>query len=230
MANRRPPFHNMKKSELIWMARNHCKAHRHTYLEHYSCYVAEKPQRPERIGYLDIEASALVADWGQMLSWCILDSVTGKIHFDVLTKDDLEKYHNGDEDRRIVKSVIDKMGEMDRIVTYYGARYDIPMIRARAHITGVRFPYPHGLIKHKDCYDIIKSKFKLSSRRQENACRQILGQTEKTRVDSRYWRAAVRGDSKALNYVLEHNKADVRDLQRLYETVKDYVKVNNTSI
>lgn len=226
----RPALHNMRKERIIWLATNHCKAHRHSYLEHWQCYVREAPDQEEKIGALDIEASNLDADWGQMLSWCIKDLSTGEIYHDVLNEADISKAKNGDEDSRIVRSCIARMGKMDRLITYYGARYDVPFIRARAMITGVGFPHQHGSIKHKDVYDIVKRCFKLSSRRQENACRQLLGDTKKTKIDTRFWRSALRGDKKALAYVLDHNKADVEDLTRLWYAVKDYAKVNATSI
>ena len=223
------PVHRLKKAEIVKLASKRCK-HGHVYLNHYACWLQDNPEQKERIGALDIEASSLDADWGQMLTWCIRDLETGDVVYDVLTKADIAKAKNGDEDRRIVESCIAEIGEYDRLITFYGARYDVPFIRARALIVGADFPYPHGVIKHKDVYDIIKSKFKLASRRQENACRQLLGDTKKTRIDTRFWRNAVRGDEESLRYVLEHNIADVEDLCRLYLKVRDYVKVNDTSI
>jgi uncharacterized protein YprB with RNaseH-like and TPR domain len=93
----------------------------------------------------------------------------------------------------------------------------------------VEFP-TFGTLKHKDLYYTVKSKFKLSSRRLENACRHLIGQTDKTRIDAKYWRNGVRGDPKSLKYIYEHNRYDVLDLEKLYDKIISFGKVNNTSI
>jgi uncharacterized protein YprB with RNaseH-like and TPR domain len=88
---------------------------------------------------------------------------------------------------------------------------------------GLDFPF-FGVIKHTDLYFVIKSRFNLSSKRLENACRVLLGTTQKTRVDAKYWRGGVRGEPKSLKYILQHNRYDVVDLEKLYEAVIDFKK------
>lgn len=220
------PIHKLKKDEIIKLSKGKCEAHGHNYLEHYNCYLTENPEKEERIGFFDIEASNLVADYGILLSWCIKDSLSDKIYSDVLTPQDVKK---GTEDKRIVASCIDTLKKFDRVVTYYGTGYDLPFLRARAAIVDVPFP-TFGTLKHKDVYYTIKSKYKLSSRRLENACRHILGHTDKTRIDAKYWRNGVRGDKKSLQYILTHNEYDVLDLEKLYWKTVEMSKQNNTSI
>lgn len=220
------PIHNLSKTKLARMAKDTCEKHGHSYLEHYSCYQKEHPEEPEKIGFWDIEASGLVADYGQMLSWCIKDGQSNTIIQDWVTKEDVEA---GIEDTRIVQSCIDNLMEFDKIVTYYGSGFDFPFLRARALIDGLEFP-EYGTLDHKDLYFLIRSKFKLSSRRLENACRQLLGATEKTRIDSKYWRAAVRGDAKSIAYIVEHNEYDVLDLEKLYNKTIKFHKVGANSI
>jgi len=220
------PIHKLKKDEIIKLSKGKCEAHGHNYLEHYNCYLKENPEKAERIGYFDIEASNLVADFGILLSWAIKDGLSDEVYYDVLTPQDVKK---GYEDKRIVASCIEALKKFDRIVTYYGTGYDFPFLRARAAMVGVDFPH-FGTLKHRDAYYIMKSKFKLSSRRLENACRCILGETAKTRIDSKHWRNGVRGDKEALKYILDHNVKDTTDLERLYLKIIDYGKTNNTSI
>lgn len=219
------PLHKLTKAEMIWLAQHYCK-HGHKYLEHYKCYLDENPKTEERRAYFDIEASNLDADYGIMLSWAIKPSDGKKVIGDVLTPADVKR---GTEDKRIVQTCIEELGKYDRVVTYYGTGFDLPFLRARALIVGVDFP-TFGTLKHKDIYYTIKSKFKLSSRRLENACRQLLGSTDKTRIDAKYWRNGVRGDAKSLKYIYEHNCYDVLDLEKLYDKVIDYAKTNSTSI
>lgn len=180
------------------------------------------------MGFLDIETSNLDADFGIILSYCIKDSLSPTILEGVITKKDIEAAKAGDEDKAVVIALVEDMQKFDRLVTYYGARFDIPYIRTRAMITNVEFP-PFGSILHKDLYDVIKRKMRLSSNRLENACRQLLGKTEKTRFDGRYWRAGSRGDKKSLEFILDHNRKDVLDLEKLYNKTIQYVRKTNTS-
>jgi uncharacterized protein YprB with RNaseH-like and TPR domain len=220
------PIHRLTKAELVWLAQHRCEAHRHKYIEHYSCFISEHPKQKERLAFFDIEASNLDADYGIMLSWAIKPSDSKIVIGDVLTPEDVRKGH---EDKRIVQTCIDALNTFDRVVTYYGTGFDLPFLRARALIVGVDFP-SFGTLKHKDVYYTLKSKFKLSSRRLENACRQLLGKTDKTRIDAKYWRNGVRGEAKSLRYIYTHNRFDVLDLEKLYYKVLDFSKINNTSI
>lgn len=220
------PLHRLKKADIVWLGGHSCKAHQHRYIEHYKCYLKEHPEQDERRAYFDIEASNLDADFGIMLSWAIKPSDSKVVIGDVLTPTDVKR---GYEDKRIVQSAIDALGQFDRVVTYYGTGFDLPFLRARALIVGVEFP-TFGTLKHKDLYYTVKSKFKLSSRRLENACRHLIGQTDKTRIDAKYWRNGVRGDPKSLKYIYEHNRYDVLDLEKLYDKIISFGKVNNTSI
>ncbi len=218
------PVHRLKKNEIIALVRGRCP-HGHTYLEHYSCYKKE----PERVGFLDIEASNLDADFGIMLSWCIKDGTSGETIHDVITLEDIQKAKAGCEDKRITKSIIKSMLGFDRIVGYYSSRFDIPYIRTRAMATGVKFP-DFGTLNHLDLYYAVRYKFKLSRNSQENACRVLLGKTDKTRIEAKYWRGAARGDKSALRHVLDHNKKDVLDLEKLYHAVLRFTRRKDTSI
>jgi len=200
---------------------NHRCPHRHTYIEHQDCYEGI----PQRIGFFDIETTAFDAGFGILLSYAIKGGGKDKIFSDAITLDDIRKSKAGDEDLRLVKNCVRDLSQFDRIVTHYGNdyRFDVPFIRTRAVALGVPFP-AYGTIKQEDTYTILKSKFKVGRNRLETACRVLLGETEKNHVDPKVWRAAGRGDAKALRYVLDHNKRDVRDLERLYEKIVPFTK------
>ena len=226
-----PPIHRLKKAELVWLATHKCKAHSHTYLTHYSCYLKECPEAKERIGFFDIETTGFDAGFGMMLSWAIKVGGEKTIYKDVITTEDIEKGRLGDEDKRIVKSCVKHILTFDRIVTHYGNdfRFDGPFLRTRAVSLGIPFP-TYGTLKHTDTYPILKKKFKLSRNRLETACRTILGDTDKTHLDPKIWRRAGRGDKKSLKYVLDHNVADVLDLEKIYNKIKDFVPHSNASL
>lgn len=224
----KPPLHRLKKTEIVWLSKNYCTAHRHTYLDHYSCYIKEKPNT-ERTATLDIETSNLKADYGIVLTYCIKPLGSDKILKGVITKDDITKGRHGDEDRRIVTDCITDMAKFDKVITYYGKRFDLPYLRARALHMGIDFPF-FSTIKHIDVFDIVKHRFCMSRKSQEVACRFLLRHTDKTHFDGSIWRDAARGDIKALKMVLEHNIYDVQDLDKLYHKVIDFARRNDTSI
>jgi len=218
------PIHRLKKADIIRLAKWRCE-HGHSGLEHYGCWKGNT----ERIGFLDIETTNLDANFGIMLSYCIKDSDSKKIDEAVITVADIKNGTAGDEDCRVVKKCVEDLQKYDKLVTYYGVRFDMPFIRTRAVSMGIPFP-SYGTIKHQDVYFLVRNKFKLNSNRLENACRVLLGASDKTKIDYKHWRAAARGDKKALDYVVEHNRYDVLDLEKLYLKVCEYQKEGTNSL
>lgn len=221
------PIQRLKKAELLKLASGRCK-HGHSFLEHRQCYQ----QAPERIGFLDIEAAGggFNAEFGIVLSYCIKDGDSDTIFEGALRPKDLRR-RDGKEDERIVRQCVTDMRQFDRIVTYYGhdRQYDMPFLRTRAEICGIKFP-TYGELKQTDVYPMVKAKLKLVRNRLENACRTVLGSTEKTHVLPHIWRMAGRCDKEALAYVLDHNRKDVTDLEKLYRRLVNYSRRADLSI
>jgi uncharacterized protein YprB with RNaseH-like and TPR domain len=222
------PIQQMTKAEILRLANNRCEAHSHTYLEHYNCYLKENPDT-KKIGFYDIECSNLDADFGIILTYAI--KVLGKDEYYTgrIKKVDIERAQAGDEDKVVVRQLVEDLQKFDLLIGYYSSRFDMPFIRTRALTCGIDFP-EYGSVKHIDLYFTVRGKFKLSSNRLENACRVILGKTEKTRVDGKFWRAATRGDNKSLDYIAQHNRFDVDDLEKLYNKVIGFRRKNDASI
>ena len=198
--------------------------HRHLYHEHPNCFLEEQGLKT-KIGYLDIESSNLKANFGIMLSYCIKDNDNNTIYGSVITKAELM---NGVLDKRLVEECIRDMQSFDKIITYYGTKFDIPFIRSRALYWGIQFP-EYSTINHKDCYYMVRAKLCIHRNRLEDACR-LMGITGKTHIDSQYWIKALTGDRESLDYILDHNKKDVIILEKLYKRLKVYVKDSNRSI
>ena len=224
----RPPIHRLKKAEIIWLADHTCEAHHHSFLDHYTCYQKENPER-DRVATIDIETSNLDADYGIVLTWCLKPIGSDVIIKGIISVADIAKGRHGDEDRRVVTECIDALSQFDRLIGYYSKRFDLPYLRARA--LHMKIPFPcYGTIQHVDVYDIIKHRFKISRKRQEVACRFLLGHTQKTHFDGSIWRDAARGNTKALQQVLDHNIYDVTDLEELYLAVRDHARRVDSSI
>jgi len=177
-----------------------------------------------RIGYLDIEADGLRADFATMLTWCIKEK-GGSVRYDVVTKKEL---FDGDSDKRLIQSIVDEMKKYDIIVGYYSTIYDLAFIRAKALHYGIDFP-EYGSLYHWDLYYVVKSKLNLSRKSLDNAC-DFLGIKGKTPIDKEVWRKAKYGDVKALQEVLQHNIGDVIITEKLHEKLAPFRKYIKTSV
>lgn len=217
------PVEKLSKQEIIMLSKKRCK-HGHSYLEHYSCYKTEHGGE-ERIGFFDIEASNLKANFGIMLSYCIKDSKSGEIFCDVITEKDLR---NG-LDKRIVTHCIEDMRKFDRLVGHYSTKYDIPFVRTRALTLGLDFP-TIGEINHTDTYYMAKRLLCLNSNRQGVVAEALTGEDIKTRIDPNRWIHALRGDKKALDYILDHNKKDTIQLEKNYNILVKFTRNLKKSI
>lgn len=222
--------------------------HRHTKDEHPGCFFeglvidkrsdAEQGKEPwymlpgMRIGYLDIEADGLKADWDTMLTWCIKQK-GGDVAYDSVTREEL---FDGTQDRRIVESLLEEMKKYDLIVTYYGTNYDLPFIRAKSLRYDLDFPHYrfdgkkliHEL-SHFDLYFLVKAKLCISRKSLDNVC-QYLGIKGKTEIDKEAWRLAKYGDKESLIEVLRHNIGDVKILEELHNRLSVFAKYSQRSV
>jgi len=217
------PVHRLKKAEIVWLGSHRCR-HNHTYLEHYNCYLEENPEHGN-IGFLDIETSNLKANMGVIYSYCIKDGKSDKIHERLITKKEL---FSDAMDKALVQSLINDIRSFDILVTYYGTRFDIPFIRSRAVHHGIEYP-AYGENIHIDLYYLIRNKFNLTRNSLKVACGFLLGHTDKTQVEWKHWMKAMQGNKEALEYIIEHNRYDVLDLEKLYDKVIPFRKRLDTS-
>jgi uncharacterized protein YprB with RNaseH-like and TPR domain len=212
------------KQELIKMASTYCKVHRVPYIQHPQCYLRERKQEL-KIGYLDIEAGGLNANWDYMLTWCIKTKDKKEYKYGVIDQSEILSY---DFDKRIIKELIETLKEYDIVITYYGTKYDIPFIRSRAISHKIKF-LGFGSVQHKDVYYMVKSKLKIHRNSLESACA-LVGIKGKNHIKGNYWMRAKVGDTKTLEYVLDHNKKDCTILEKLHKLLMDYVRDTTRSI
>jgi uncharacterized protein YprB with RNaseH-like and TPR domain len=175
-------------------------------------------------GFLDIETTNLRADFAFILTYCIKVR-GGEVIQNRITREELL---SGNFDKRLVADLLTDLRKFKKIYTFYGTRFDIPFIRTRALMHGYEF-IPFGLLMHQDLYFLSKSKFCTSRHRLDNMC-DMLGIEGKTHLDGKIWMLAAIGDEKSIQYIMDHNVADVEILERSYEKVKIYAGVSRTSI
>jgi len=223
----KPPLRRLTKEQIIWLGEHYCQ-HGMPYLEHYNCFLHERPASPmkERIGYLDIETSGFYADYDFMLSWCILEepedqSQEPKLYKDLITTKEITKAYSFD--KRLCSSMVSAMRGFDRLVVYYGTdnRFDIPFSRTRALKWGIDFPKYRELFV-EDAYGMVRQKLRLSRNRLGNICGLLEIPAKTLPGDPNIWMRATAGSQKDLEYVLEHNIEDVESLRALYHRIKDF--------
>lgn len=217
------PVSRMNKEEIRRLSRLHCK-HGMPYIAHYSCYLRDMPK--QRVGVFDIETSHLKASLGVMLCYKIQILGTNEIVGRTITKHEVL---SPDCDKKIVRECIKDISGCDRLITYFGSRFDLKFIRTRALIHGLDFP-AYGEIVGTDLYYMVRNRFQLHSNRLQTACEVLLGKSEKTTFNTMMWMKALQGSKEALNYIDEHCEKDVADTARLYLKVNKFSIETNTSI
>jgi len=209
----------MKKKEL-WLYLNGTCRHGHRYVEHPNCWWTEQGKKP-RIGYIDIETSNLDANYGMIITYCILDDDTDKIVEGVV---DIKDVREGNFDNKLCGQLITDILKFDVLKGYFSTRFDIPFMRSRSLKWRHKFP-PFKAIDHKDVYYMVKRLLKLNSNRLEVATR-FLGITGKNHVDGDQWMIALMCDGekqkKAMDYILDHNRRDVKILKKLDHMLQDF--------
>ena len=222
------PIRRLKKDEIIYLAEHQCR-HRHTYLDHYSCYTKEK-HLDKKIGFFDIESGgSLTADFGYMFSYCIKE-LNGKTISNCITSDEIKTLKF---DKRLVTDLCKDLRKFDTLVVYYGKdfrnRHDFPFSRTRAVKWGLDdFPKWKEL-KIIDVYDIIKNKFKLARSSMLRACSLFDIGAKTHPINFEVWQGALAGNQKALDYIITHNKEDVVSLEKLWVKVFNYKETITTT-
>jgi uncharacterized protein YprB with RNaseH-like and TPR domain len=183
--------------------------------------VGVKALEDLRVGYLDIEATHLNADFGFILSWYI--KARGKRYFDysVITKKEI---FNEEFDRRLILELMKAFKNYDVIYTHWGAdrRFDIPYIRTRAYAHGLQHLLPKKFeIFLMDTWPIARNKLKLHNNRLDSIAEAVgVKGVKKTPLSGKTWVLASVGNKKKLEYVLEHNRHDVIMLERIHKKLK----------
>lgn len=206
--------------------------HGHTGLCHPKCFEKEQGIK-ERIGCIDIEAGGLKANVDIMLSWAIKTFDGEEIWYDHITPKDLS---NGIYDKNILQTLVNTMWKYDRLVGHYADnyRFDIPFIRTRALMMGVKGFPAYGQMYITDTYALSKKYLKLTSNRQDCIGESLLPENIKTRVNFKYWLSVKYGNDtekkKAIAYIVEHNLKDCEQLEDNYRILRQFGREVRVSI
>lgn len=226
----RAPVKRLLKREVDWLGINSCK-HSHSYLEHYACFLEEKPKDcpfVERIGFLDIETSNLDGDFGIIFSYGIKPLNVDKILGRVVTQQEMRRHVF---DRKLVAECVQDMKKFHRLIVHWGKdrRHDIPWIRTRALLYGIDFPGYKDLYV-EDTFDLAKSKLKLHRNRLETICSFFDIPSKGHPMHPKMWQKAQTGDKESLEWIWKHNLEDVYSLEAVWKLLKDFGPRRKTSV
>ena len=224
----RPPIRRMKKSDIVWLAENKCKAHGHSFLDHYSCMLRERPDDSpisEKIGFLDLECTGLKANWDFILSYC-LKELDGPILGRHLTRKEIISY---EFDKNLTGELLADIRKFDRITTYYGQRFDIPFAKSRAEKWGLDFPAYRDLWQ-TDVYFIAKANLLLHSTRLEQVCKLLDIPSKEHKLEPDIWQMAQAGHEESLDWIHTHCMEDVISLEAVYKRLQKYTVPAKRSI
>lgn len=178
----------------------------------------------ERVAFFDLEFHGFDANFGMLLSWAI-KHLDGPLVHDVITREEAITYEK--MDRRLCETFLEEIKNVDLLVGFYSTKMDVKYIRSRCFWWEMFEEFPKfGEKYHHDVYYSGKRLLKLHRGSQDALARFLLKmEAEKNHVDMEKWTKARLGDPEALEFVLDHNDRDVRDLEKIYKLLKPYVKI-----
>jgi len=198
--------------------------HRHNGLAHPACFD-QANGLIEKIGYFDLETSNLNANWGIILSYCILGE-DGEMLHRVITKDEI---FSGEFDKEVCRQFCEDARKFDRLIGWYSERFDAPYARTRCLFNGIDFPLFRE-IKHTDAWKVARKKLKLHSNRLGVVAPFFGIKAKDHPLNPSVWIRCLSGNKDALDFVLTHNKEDVHTLKAVWHLLEDHTKIGKDSI
>jgi len=168
-----------------------------------------------KVAVFDLETTGLKGDFDIVLAGVVktygIEEDPTPFVIDLSGKDMLKA------ERRVIRDITECLSLYDGIITYFGSRFDVPMLRTRAIYQGLK-PLPK--MKHLDMYFTIKRTVNTSRRRMDTINELIrISEPElpgKTKLDMAEWMPAMFShDEKSLNYIVDHCEKDVLILENI---------------
>lgn len=163
-----------------------------------------------KIKTVDIETANFDADWGYV--FCISVKELGKKvrTYSLLTHPG-KPWHN---DKNLLEAARKDLIDTNAFITWYGARFDIPLLNARFIKHGIH-PLPMS-IPNLDLWKTCRNHLKISSNGLANFL-EFTGLGSKMFVKKDTWVAARGGDKDAINIVIKRCESDVRETEKAYK-------------
>ena len=172
-----------------------------------------------RVGFFDIETTGLGADFGHMLSGSIKPMHLDKV--DVFRIDDYKVYKKDlCNDHQLVIDYRDALAKYDVLVHFNGENFDFPFIDTRLAIWDEeRSALTHSI----DLLPICRKKLRLHSNRLASVAAALGLRNRKTALDPQVWKRAAYGSKPDLDYIVEHNIADVLVTEEAFMKLRGHI-------
>ena len=151
-----------------------------------------------------------------MLTWSAKWLYTSDVMSDRLSK--YEALH--EDASRIVRGLHKLLDEADIVIAHNGDSFDLPKIRSRAIVNGLK---PNLYYKQIDTKKIASKQFGFDSN-SLNALAKEFGIDTKYSTDMNLWVRCMEGDEEALEYMEYYNKHDVEILEEVYLKLRPWVR------
>ena len=190
--------------------------------------LAEQTPNIPKILVLDIETSNIIAKvWGlfnqniglnQVVKHSSIFSYSAKfIGDDKIYYNDTFNQEDKRDDKKIVAELIELINQADFTLTHNGIKFDLPRIKARAAINGLK---PPKVTQDIDTLKIAKKFLGFDSNKLEHLTHMLCTKHKKL-VDKKFtgqalWNEFEAGNKEAQAEMEEYNKIDVLSLEELY--------------
>lgn len=166
----------------------------------------------------DIESTALNSTFGTVLciGWKFLDE--DEVYIPTIL--DAKSSHLKD-DSILVDQFVEAFDKADIHVTWYGERFDLPMINSKLIKYG-RNPLPNK--PHLDLWKTARKHFKLHSNRLAVWGEYLGCENQKTPITHDDWLHAALGDEGAMEQVVDHCFYDVLVLEEVFDKMRPWIK------
>lgn len=161
----------------------------------------------------DLETTNLNANFGVILCACIkpfdgeVKTFRGDSYPNWKTRRSL--------DAALCRDIYKELSRYDIWLAHNGTNFDVPFLRTRLYKAGVKMPQP----KIVDPVRLARRYLKLGYNSLEQVAAHF-GFYGKTKVEGHYWmEAALDGDKKAMDYIVEHCIADVELLEKVADSM-----------
>jgi uncharacterized protein YprB with RNaseH-like and TPR domain len=165
-----------------------------------------------RLCTFDIEATGLAGDYNSVLVVSIKPFGESKI--------DTFSVEKPGADKQVVRDAIERLGEFDCWISYYGKGFDVPMLQARALLNKLK-----PLVKkhHIDMFFQLVSKVKTSRKSQAHFLRWLGTPEQKMDISPEAWNLVLSNPKEALKEMVARCESDVRGLESLYTRTKHLI-------
>lgn len=166
----------------------------------------------------DIESTGLNADFGYVLCVCVYDVQTRQVR---TVRIDDPRNPDPNSDKWVVDEAIKLLNEYELLVGWYSSKFDRNFLNSRAVMHNLRPNRRTGTFftteYWRDLWYTSKFRLKLRSNRLAVVSDFLFGKTIKNAITPDVWNGAIRGEKKALDYVVHHCELDVKETFRVYK-------------